>query len=76
MNDNVLYEKENLNKMQLKNIRKYKAKYTYIKKYYKIEILYLLEDDINNDIHKCKNIILYYINNKGKIDKHHSYQYN
>lgn len=70
------YSKKKLNKMQLKNIRKDKAKHTYIKRYYGIEILYLWESDINNDINKCKNIILDYINNKGKINKYHSYQYN
>ena len=70
------YPKENLNKMHLKNIRKDKAKHTYIKRYYDIDILYLWESDINNNIEKCKNIISIYIKNKGKIDKYHSYQYN
>lgn len=70
------YPKENLNKMQLKNIRKDKAKHTYIKRYYNIDILYLWESDINNNIEKCKDIISIYIENQGKIDKYHSYQYN
>lgn len=70
------YSKENLDQIQLKNVKKDKSKHTYIKRYYNINILYLWEDDINTNIEKCKNIILMYIESKGNLEKYHSYQYN
>lgn len=70
------YKKPNLNLMQLKNIRKDKAKKTYIKRYYNIKILYLWENDINNNLELCRNLILKYVKNKGELEKYNSYEYN
>lgn len=70
------YMQDNLNSMQLKDRKRDKSKHTYIKRYYNIEILYLWEDDINNNIQLCQNLILKYINNKGILEKYNSYEYN
>ena len=70
------YKKEDLNKMQLKNIRKDKSKHTYLKRYYDIEILYLWEEDINNNIKLCKKMVYEYIKNNGILKEYNSYKYN
>jgi endogenous inhibitor of DNA gyrase (YacG/DUF329 family) len=54
---NINYE------MQVKRIKIDKAKHTYIKGNYNIEILYLWEYDIKNNINLCKELILNYIFN-------------
>jgi len=58
-----------------KTIIRDKAKHTYFKKYYNIDILYLWEYDINNNIELCKKIILEYINKKGILDNYQSFNY-
>lgn len=70
------YKSKDLNSMQKKNMRKDKAKHTYIKRYYNINILYLWESDINKNLQLCENLILEYINKKGIIDEYNSYKYN
>jgi very-short-patch-repair endonuclease len=64
-----------INDMQLKNIIKDKRKHTYIKRYENIEVLYLWEDDILNNIDKVINIIKLYINNEGVLPNYHSFNY-
>lgn len=66
---------EKISDMQLKNIRKDKAKHTYIKNYYNIEILYLWEKDVVKNPDLCKELILHYINSQGKMDNYHSLNY-
>jgi len=63
------------NSRKTKIIGKDKAKHTYIKKYKNIEILYLWEKDILEDLEKCKSLIMKYINNNGKLENYHSYNY-
>ena len=70
------YKKEELNSMQLKNIRRDKAKHTYMKKYHNINILYLWEYDINHNLKLCEYLILKYINSKGIMEEYNSYKYN
>lgn len=53
-----------------------KAKKTYIKNNYGINILYLWELDINNSIELCKDMIIEYINKKGNLNDYHSFNYN
>jgi len=60
---------------QATGISKDKAKKTYIKKYYHINMLYLWEYDINNDRGLCKELITLYVNNKGVLDNYHSFNY-
>lgn len=66
---------ENINKMQLKGIFRDKRKHTYIKKYYNIEILYLWEHDIKNNIELCRKLILEYIKNNGILENYNSFNY-
>lgn len=72
----VLYDKyENLNKMQKKDIIRDKRKNTYIKRYYNINILYLWENDINNNPKLCESLIHTYINNSGILQDYNSFNY-
>lgn len=63
------------NGRKTKIIGKDKAKHTYVSKYYDIEILYLWEKDIKENVELCKELILNYINNNGKLNNYHSYNY-
>ena len=60
---------------QANGISKDKAKKTYIKKYYDINMLYLWEYDINNDRELCNELIILYIHNNGVLDNYHSFNY-
>jgi len=64
-----------LNQMQQKDIKRDKSKHTYIKKYYKIEILYLWETDIMNNIKLCEHLIKFYIKNNGNLLEYNSFNY-
>lgn len=64
-----------LDKIQYKNVRCDKSKHTYIKKYYGVEILYLWETDINNNLELCKSLIMEYINHKGVLFDYNSFNY-
>lgn len=66
---------KNLKDMQKKRIPKDKAKHSYILNQYGIEVLYLWESDINNEIEKCMKLIEEYINNNGRLEDYHSYNY-
>lgn len=52
-----------------------KAKHTYIKNQYDIEILYIWEYDILNNRAVCSKLITEYINNNGKLMNYHSFNY-
>lgn len=56
-------------------LKKDKEKHKYIKEVYNIEILYLWEKDIIEDIEKCERIIVEYIKNNGILQNYHSYNY-
>ena len=59
-----------------KNVRiKDKAKHTYVKNHYNLEILYLWESDINNNPTKCIELIKQYIANSGALPNYHSFNY-
>jgi hypothetical protein len=60
---------------QVDRIKRDKAKHTYIKKYYNIEVLYLWEKDINENILLCEKLIDEYINNGGILENYHSINY-
>jgi len=70
------FYKEISYEMQVKRIKSDKSKHTYIKKYYDIEVLYLWESDINNNLELCKLLINEYINNKGVLNNYNSFNYN
>lgn len=67
--------------MNLKNSRevkikgKDKSKHTYIKKYHGIEVLYLWEYDIENNLDLCKKLIEEYTKNNGILNNYHSFNY-
>jgi G:T-mismatch repair DNA endonuclease (very short patch repair protein) len=69
------YNKENMKDIHKKRIPKDKAKHTYFKNKYNIEILYLWEDDIYNNLDVCRSLIDKYINNKGILENYHSFNY-
>lgn len=60
---------------QSKRIGKDKAKHSYIKNQYGIEILYLWEHDIIYNSGICKDLIMQYISNNGVLDDYNSYNY-
>lgn len=61
--------------VQYNRIGKDKAKHTYLKNQYNIEILYLWENDIINDAELCKKLIEQYIDNNGHLNNYHSLNY-
>ena len=69
------YTKENMRDIQKRRIPKDKAKHTYILNHHNIEILYLWENDIYNNINLCRKIIEEYINNNGVLINYHSFNY-
>lgn len=69
------YTYKDLNKQQLKSIKQDKSKHTYAKKYHNVEILYLWERDINNNLELCLALIREYINKQGILEDYNSYNY-
>ena len=69
------YTKENMKDIHKKRIPRDKAKHTYFKNNYNIEILYLWEDDIYNNLDVCESLINKYINNNGILENYHSFNY-
>ena len=63
-------------KKQSKNIGRDKAKNTFIKNKYGINILYLWEGDIKKRRDVCMALISEYIANCGKLDNYNSFNYN
>ena len=66
---------DKLGDIQRRRISKDKAKHSYILNQYGIEILYLWENDIYNNLELCKNLILKYIEKNGVLDNYHSFNY-
>jgi YHS domain-containing protein len=60
---------------QVDRIKNDKIKKTYIKNNYNINILYLWEDDIKNNIQLCKELINKYISNDGRLLDYNSFNY-
>lgn len=69
------YTYESMRSIQKKRIPKDKAKHSYILRYHNIEILYIWENDIYNNIELCKELILKYVNNDGKLENYNSFNY-
>lgn len=69
------YNKNNMRDIHRKRIPKDKAKHTYFKNNYKIEILYLWEEDIYNNLDICKLLIDKYIKQNGILENYHSFNY-
>ena len=60
---------------QKRSVATDKRKHTYIKNHYDKNILYLWENDIYNDINKCRLLIELFINNNGHLDNYNSFNY-
>lgn len=69
------YDIDKLTDQQKKSIKQDKSKHTYVKKYEGIEILYLWEKDINENIDLCWTLINTYINSDGELNNYHSFNY-
>ena len=69
------YTVDQIRPNQKKTISRDKAKHTYIKKYYGIEILYLWEKDIYERLPVCKSLIAEYISCNGIMDEYNSFNY-
>lgn len=72
---NPLKFTEKLNQIQYDRIPKDKAKHTYVKNQYNVEILYLWESDIYNNSDLCEKLILEYIKRNGELFNYHSFNY-
>ena len=69
------YNINQLTKQQRKSIKQDKSKHTYVKKYDNVEILYLWEKDINENIDLCWLLIKKYMENDGILNNYHSFNY-
>jgi len=65
----IIYERH------VSRIKQDKAKHSYFKNNYGIEILYLWESEIMNNPNLCKLLILKYIENNGVLFDYHSFNY-
>lgn len=72
---NPMKFKEPINDSQKEVMRKDKAKHTYIRNYYDVEVLYLWEYDIEHNKTMCEKLILEYIEKNGKLPNYHSFNY-
>lgn len=66
---------DKINDKQKHIISRDKAKHTYIRNHYGIEILYLWESDILKCPDLCTVLIRHYIANNGCLDNYHSFNY-
>lgn len=64
-----------INETQSKRISRDKAKHTYIKNYYGVDILYLWERDIIHRPDLCRELIKAYVGEKGKMENYNSFNY-
>lgn len=69
------YTKDTINKIHKKRIPRDKAKHTYFKNNYDIEILYLWENDIYDNVDVCTELIKKYIQKNGVLKNYHSFNY-
>ena len=65
-----------INEMQQRGLQHDKQKHTYIKNHYNIEILYLWENDIEQNLELCEALILEYIRKNGILKNYHSFNWN
>lgn len=71
----IIYNPNELTISQIKSIKRDKAKHNFIKSNYNINILYLWEDQILNNIKICELLIKKYINNNGNLKDYNSFNY-
>ena len=69
------YDSPNNYDIHKKRIPKDKAKHTYLKNNYGIEVLYLWESDIYSNFDVCEKLIKLYIDKDGILKNYHSFNY-
>ena len=74
-NPTVYICEDRLNKIQKKRVITDKRKETFMINNYTANMLYLWENDINNNIEVCSSIIDEFIKAKGKLSNYHSFNY-
>lgn len=62
-------------KNQKESIRRDAAKHTYVCNTYNVEILYLWESDIKDNLPLCRSLIETYISTCGRLDNYNSFNY-
>ena len=62
-------------KNHVNRIKKDKAKRTFLKNNFNINVLYLWEEEILNNPMLCRNLILKYVKNLGILDNYNSFNY-
>ena len=65
-----------INEMQQRGLQHDKQKHTYIKNHHNVEILYLWEHDIEQNLELCEALILEYIRKNGILENYHSFNWN
>lgn len=71
----LLFNCEKLNDIQNKDVIRDKRKHTYVKRYRKVEILYIWELDTKKNQDVCKKLIEEYIKNDDVLPNYHSFNY-
>lgn len=71
----LVYDKDSLSERQIKRSINDKAKHSYIKNNYNVEVLYLWESDLYNRPDMCSKIITEYIDKLGVLPEYHSFNY-
>lgn len=72
--DNRFYDRIEY-QMQVERIKNDKIKKSLIKNTYGIDILYIWENDIQNNPALCRRLILEYVSKKGVLQNYHSFNY-
>ncbi|WP_251402711.1 endonuclease domain-containing protein [Ureibacillus chungkukjangi] len=73
-NPNKYPNYSNLNNIQKKDIVRDKRKRTYLSKYYNIDILYVWENEVNNEIKLCEELIKLFVQ-ENKLINYNSFNY-
>lgn len=68
-------EYKDLHDIQKNGVRRDKSKRTYLKKFHNIDILYLWEYDINNNLRLCEELLKKYVSQNGKLEEYNSFNY-
>ncbi|MGD6876766.1 hypothetical protein [Bacillus infantis] len=74
-NPNKYNDYNTLHDIQKKDIKRDKSKRTYLKKYQDLNVLYLWESDITNNLETCVKLIELYVKSNGILDNYHSFNF-
>ena len=71
----IKYNDSNMRDIQKKRIVKDKAKKSYIKNQYDVNILYIWESDLYTNVDLCSALVKMYIERNGVLNNYHSFNY-